>query len=130
MSDHSGTRPGNGDEQFVILQMVQDGTISADEGGRLLEAMARASRVAQPPAPVAPPKVSTVHIVVTNQNGGRELDLNLPIALVDTGLTVFGKLFPSRKFEIPDIRQIANSGFTGKLLDINHGTDRIEISID
>ena len=129
MSDHSGTRPGNGDEQFVILQMVQDGTISADEGGRLLESMARASRVTPPPAPSPPPGPASIHILVTNQNGEREVDLNLPVALVDTGLTLASKLFPGRKFDIPDIRQIAKSGFKGKLLDINHGTDRIEISI-
>lgn len=130
MSNNSGTRSGNGDEQFVILQMVQDGTISADEGGRLLEAMARASRVAPPPPPPAPVKPATVHILVTNKNGEKEIDLNLPVALVDTGITVISKLFPNRKFEMPNIKEIAKSGYTGKLLDINHGTDRIEISID
>ena len=43
MTDNSGARHGNKDEQFMILQMVQDGTISPDEGGRLMEAMARAA---------------------------------------------------------------------------------------
>ena len=126
MVDHTG----NGDQQFMILQMVQDGTISPDEGGRLLEAMSRASRVAPPPAPPAPPKSSSVHILVTNNSGEKEIDLNLPVALVDTGIAVISKLFPNRKFEMPNIREIAKSGYTGKLLDINHGTDRIEISID
>ena len=130
MSDKSGARTEFDEKQFMILQMVQDGTISSDEGARLLETMSRVTRSAPPPAPVAPPRPANIHILVTNKNGEKEVDLNLPVALVDTGLSIFAKLFPSRKVEIPDIRQIAQSGFKGKLLDINHGTDRIEISID
>lgn len=130
MTDNAGTRPGNGDETFMILQMVQDGTISPDEGGRLLESLSRAARVAPPPPPPAPVKPRNVRIVVTNARGENEVDLNLPVALVETGLTVASKLVPGKLFDVPDIKQIVRSGFSGKLLDINHGTDRIVISIE
>lgn len=128
--------PGNSrrelaDERFMILQMVQDGTISPDEGGRLLEAMARAERTAPVPEPPAPPKPArTVHIMITNSKGEQEVDLNLPIALVEMGLNVVNKFAGDKLADVPNIRSIAKSGFTGKLLDINHGSDRIEISIE
>lgn len=118
-------------ERFMILQMIQDGTISTDDGARLLEAMDRAERTQPIPEPPAPPKgPRTVHIVITNSKGEQEIDLNLPLALVDMGLNVASKFAGDKLAEVPNIRKIAESGFTGKLLDINHGSDRIEISLE
>lgn len=119
------------DERFMILQMVQDGTISADEGSRLLESVDRLERtqtVPVPPAPPNPPR--NVHILITSASGEKEVDLNLPLALVQMGLSIVRRFAGDRIAEIPDIRKIAESGFTGKLLDINQGSDRIEISIE
>lgn len=118
-------------ERFMILQMVQDGTISADEGSRLLETVDRLERTNPVPEPKAPPKPArSVHILVTNKNGDKEVDLNLPISLVHMGLNVASRFAGDRLAEIPDIRKIAESGFTGTLLDINQGSDRIIISIE
>lgn len=134
------TPPGNArsemeNERFMILQMIQDGTVSTDEGIRLLEAMDRLERIEarttaapEPPKPTNPAR--SVHILVTNAKGQQEIDLNLPIALVDMGLTIASKFAGDRLADIPNIRTIAQSGFTGKLLDINHGSDRIEITLE
>lgn len=133
MTPPPGTRSELDNERFMILQMIQDGTVSTDEGIRLLEAMDRFERIEKtktvpdPPAPVKPSR--SVNIQVTNSKGVREVDLNLPVALVDVGLNVISKVAGDRIAEVPNIRKIAESGFTGKLLDINHGSDRIEISI-
>lgn len=118
-------------ERFMILQMVQDGTISPDEGSRLLETVDRRERAKPAPEPPAAPKpAKTVHIVITNAKGEKEIDLNLPVALVDMGLNVASKFAGDKLADVPNIRKIAESGFTGKLLDINHKSDRIEISLD
>jgi hypothetical protein len=115
----------------MILQMVQDGTISPDEGGRLMEAMARAARInTPPPAPPAPPKATNVHILITNRRGEADVDLTLPIGVVDMGLKLASKFAPGRIPDLPEIRNSIRSGFTGKLLDIHNGTDRIEITIE
>lgn len=128
MTPSDGGIPG---ERLMILQMVQDGTISPDEGGRLLETVDRIERATFVPEPPAPPKaVANVHILITNAKGDQELDLHLPIALVEMGLKFASKVAGDKIAEIPNIRTIAASGFTGTLLDINHGTDRIVISLD
>lgn len=131
MTPPGGPRPEHESERFMVLQMVQDGTISTDDGARLLEAMNRAERTQSLPEPPAPPKpAKSVHIVITNKNGDREVDLNLPVALVEVGFSIVSKFAGDKIAEMPNIREIASSGFTGKLLDINHGSDRIEISIE
>lgn len=127
------TPPGGAmqNERFMILQMVQDGTVSADEGSRLLETVDRLERTQPVPKPPVPPKpAKTVHIVITNSKGEREIDLNLPLALVDMGLNIVSKFAGDKFAEVPNIRKIAESGFTGKLLDINQGSDRIEITLE
>lgn len=128
MTPPEGSMPN---ERFMILQMVQDGTISPDEGARLLETVDRLERTRPIPEAPAPPQPSkTVHIVVRNSKGDQEIDLNLPVALVDIGLNVISRFAGDRIAEVPNIRRIAESGFTGKLVDINHGSDRIEISLE
>ena len=129
MTDNGGSRSRSGDEQFMILQMVQDGTISPDEGGRLMEAMARAARVAPPPPPPAPAQSRSVHILVTNSRGEQEVDLTVPLGLVEMGLALANKIAPGRLPDLTEVRRSIRSGYTGKLLDINNGNDRIEITI-
>ncbi len=129
MTDRPGARPGNGDEQFMILQMVQDGTISPDEGGRLMEAMARAARVAPPPPPPALEPPRSVHILVTNSRGEQEVDLTLPLGLVEMGLNLANKLAPGRLPDLTEVRRSIRTGYAGKLMDIHNGNDRIEITI-
>jgi len=130
MSGSTGAGKGMESEQFIILQMVQDGTITPDEGARLLEAMSRAARVPSPPTPPAPPRAANVHILITNKKGEAEVDLTLPVAVVDMGLKLASKVAPGKIPDLPEIRNSIRSGFTGKLLDIHNGTDRIEITIE
>lgn len=116
-------------ERFTILQMVQDGTITPDEGARLLEAMDRAERMVSIPAPPAPPKTKDVRFIVTNANGQNEVDITLPYGLVEMGLNIANKVAPGRVPDTTEIRKSIQSGFTGSLLNIHNGNDRIEIIV-
>lgn len=116
-------------ERFIILQMVQDGTVTPDEGARLLEAMDRAERtVPLPPVP-ASPRSKDVRFIVTNAKGQQEVDITLPYGLVEMGLNLANKVAPGRLPDTTEIRKSIDSGFTGTLLNVNNGNDRIEIIV-
>ncbi len=123
-------RSGQESERFMILQMVQDGTISLDEGARLLEAMDRAERtVAIPPVPPVPPKPKDVRILVTSNTGENEIDLVLPLPMVEMGLNLARRFAPDRIPDMTEIRRSIQSGFTGTLMNIENGKSHIQIII-
>lgn len=123
-------RAGQENERFMILQMVQDGTITIDEGARLLEAMDRAERtVAIPPAAPAPPKQHDVRILVTSSTGENEIDLVLPLPMVEMGLSVARRFAPERVPDMTEIRKSIQGGFTGTLMNIENGKSHIQIII-
>jgi len=130
MTPPGSKRPGQESERFMILQMVQDGTITIDEGARLLEAMDRAERtVALPPVPPAPPKQHDVRILVTSTTGENEIDLVLPLPMVEMGLNLARRFAPDRVPDMTEIRKSIHNGFTGQLMNIENGKNHIQIFI-
>ncbi len=121
---------GLGPERFTILQMVQDGTITPDEGARLLEAMDRSERTAPAPPPPPPVAARNVRIRVTNKRGENDIDLVLPFGLVDAGLNIAHKIAPGKIPDISEIRRSVQQGYTGRLFNVDNGNDHIEISIE
>ena len=117
------------DERFTILQMVQDGTISPDDGARLLEAMDRVERTA-PPSPPKAPAPRSVHVRISNASGNHDLDLVLPFGLVATGLRIANRVAPDKVPELSEVRKSVESGYVGKLFNVESGNDHIEISIE
>lgn len=123
-------RPGEPrDERFIVLQMVQDGTITPDEGARLLESMDRAERTTVVSAGSGPTTSKEVRFVVTNASGQQEIDIVLPYGLVEFGLSVAQKIAPGRVPDTTEIRKSINAGFVGRLLNVSNGDDRIEIIV-
>lgn len=121
---------GLSDERFTILQMVQDGTITPEEGARLLEAMDRIERTAVPSPPPKPIGPRNVHIKITSADGKDNVDLSLPFGLVDAGLNIARRIAPGKVPDTVEIRKSVEQGFTGKMLNFDSGTDHIEISIE
>ncbi|MCA9833809.1 MAG: hypothetical protein KC435_07695 [Thermomicrobiales bacterium] len=118
------------DERFTILQMVQDGTITPDEGARLLEAMDRFERTAAPPPPPKPVGPRSVRIKITNKSGNEDIDLVLPFGLVTTGLNLANKVAPGKVPDFTEVRRSVEEGFIGKLINIDNDGNHIEISVE
>lgn len=121
---------GVGDERFTILQMVQDGTITPEDGARLLEAMDRVERTTPLPPPPKPIAPRSVRVKITNAKGEHDVDLTLPFGLVDAGLNIANRVAPGKVPDLTEIRKSVQQGFTGKLINIDSGGDHIEISIE
>ena len=117
------------EERIKILQMIQDGKISAEDGAKRLAALnesgpGRASGFRQKDS-------RTIRIRVTDQfNGKSKVSINLPLRLVDAGLNIASNFIPDLGIE--EISSAIRDGLTGKIIDVIDDEDgeRVEIFIE
>lgn len=70
------------DERLQILEMVRDGKVTADEGLRLLEALAKTETVEEPVKPKRVPSNRMLHIEVDGDE--EEVNITIPLGLVES----------------------------------------------
>lgn len=115
-------------ERIEILRMVEARTISADDGARLLEALDRSDR-ARPPAPRR--FARNIRIRITERHGNNpEVDLVLPLGLVDAGLRIARRFAPTQVPDMAAITDAIDDGFEGHLLNIQEDKGHIEIIVE
>ena len=120
------------EERLKILQMIQDGKISPEDGSKLLEALNRgAGRQGAGRNPVASDDGRYLRVRVTDTFSGRaKVSVNLPLTLVGAGLGIASKYVPGVS-EV-DLMNAINSGMTGKVIDVvdEEDGDHVEIFIE
>ncbi len=80
------------EERLKILKMIEETKISADEGARLLAALAKAERKR---AASSPGEGRWLRVRVTDIDSGKtEVNVNLPISLVNVGLRMGARFVP------------------------------------
>jgi hypothetical protein len=142
----SDTMPTSGlsEERLEILRLVENQTISAEEAGRLLEALDRSDRSSQaaqrttpivmsPPGPPDPPapRGGSVRIRITDLSSGKaKINLVLPYRLVDSGVKLAKRLAPEHMLDSREIRRSIEDGYWGPLLDITDDDKRVEIIVE
>ncbi len=127
------------EERMRILKMIQEGTLSAEEGARLLDALESGTEESFRPSGEGETrgKGRFLKIRVYDAVTGREkLNLNVPIGLAK----MLSSLVPESQREqleshgirFDDLLRTVESGKVGKVVDINnHDQDeRVEISIE
>jgi hypothetical protein len=118
------------DDRIEILKMVEAGTITATEAATLLEALDQAEQSIGPTAPShrTSTAVSHVRIRVTDMNSGRsQVNVVLPIGLVDAGLSVVRRFVPNAESNMSTIRDALLSGIRGPIVDVAQDDQRVEI---
>ncbi len=120
------------EERMRILRMIQEGKINAEEGAKLLAAL-RESR--KEPRQVALSGRSTkgmLRVRVTDMVTGKaKVSVNLPLGLVDAGMSIASQYAPDVNFsEIADA--IRSGQMEGKIVDVVDEEDgeHIEVFID
>lgn len=121
------------EERIKILQMIQNGKISPEDGAKLLEALNRSAGVApaRPAAGVSPDDGRYLRVRVTDTVSGRaKVSVNLPLALVDAGIGIASQFVPG--VANADIMSAIRSGMTGKVVDVVDEEDgqHVEIFIE
>jgi len=118
------------EDRIEILKMVESGTISTSEASTLLDALEQAEQSILPPESAARRSraVSHVRIRITDTKTGRSnVNVVLPLGLVDAGLGVMRRFVPNADSNMGLIRDALRSGDFGPLLVVEDGDERVEI---
>lgn len=119
------------EERLKILQMIQDGKITPEDGAKLLEALNRGAGRTTGRVPVSVDDNRYVRIRVTDIFTGRaKVSVNLPLSLVSAGIGIAAKYVPGVEEEY--LMEAISSGLTGKVIDVidEQDGDHVEIFIE
>jgi hypothetical protein len=120
------------EERMRILQMIQEGKVTAEEGARLLQALGSSTRNTPPPPPARDPRLLRVRITDVN-SGKTKVNVNIPMSLVNVGIKLGARFTPTHvDVDYDEIMDAIKSGASGKLVDIedNESGEHVEIWVE
>jgi hypothetical protein len=118
------------EERLKILQMIQDGKITATEGAKLLEALTRGADKTRK-AFASADDSRYLRVRVTDMLTGRaKVSVNLPLSLVDAGIGIASNFVPG--VANADLMNAIRTGMTGKVIDVvdEEDDEHVEIFIE
>ena len=126
------------EERMKILKMIEEGKISAEDGTKLLAALAEGHRSSREPGvpgkPGRPGAPRTLRIRVTDIGSGRsKASVQIPLALVDAGMKIGAHFAPEVEgVDMSNVMDALRSGVTGKIIDVIDEEDgeHVEIFIE
>ncbi len=120
------------DERLKILKMIDEGKISAEEGAKLLAALAESDKPSRrTPMRTASGPARWLRVRVTDMFTGKtKATVNLPLRLVDAGLNIASQYAPDVAFD--ELIEAINAGAEGKIIDVIDEEDgeHVEIFIE
>ncbi|WP_299025397.1 hypothetical protein [uncultured Thermanaerothrix sp.] len=125
------------EERLKVLEMLQEGKITAEEAARLLEALeATPSPKTPPPPPTAPPGGSGrwLRVRITDTDTGKvRANIRLPLNLVSAGIKMGMRFTPEVEgLDVNRLMDFIRSGETGTLVDVFDEEDgeHVEVFIE
>ena len=118
-----------------ILEMVKEGTLSVEEGLKLLSAM----ETKQPVSEVRPSVSNARRMIkiLINSKDGDDVKVNIPFALVKVGLdigskmNVNGKQLDLQGVDLDSIMQMIDEGASGELVNVQSADgETVRIFVD
>jgi hypothetical protein len=123
------------EERLQILDMIQSGQITVDEGARLLEALKEEGEDRLPEEPRLEGRAKEpdqFRIRVTDLETGRQkVDMRMPWSLVNVGINM-GARFARDEIKVEDFVEAVQAGAEGKIMDLVDEEDgeRIEVFVE
>ncbi len=109
---------GTPEERLRILKMLEEGTITADEATRLLQALGAGRSPAARATAGREPRWLRVRITDINTQENK-VSINIPMGLVRTGIRMGMRFVPSdSEIDYQELMDAIQNGETGKLLEI------------
>lgn len=132
----------NPEERLKILQLLQEGKITADQAARLLEALetstAQAKGAPRPPVPPSSPSPADggrwLRVRVTDTDTGKtRVNVRLPLNLVASGIRMGMRFAPEIEgLDVNELMTFIQSGESGHLVDVYDDEDgeHVEVYIE
>ncbi len=121
------------EERMKILQMIQEGKISAEDGAKLLSAITENAQTKKARTVSRVRDSRYMRVRVTDLSSGKtKVSVNLPLGLVDAGLNIASNFMPDMGADATEeIRTAIHEGLTGKIVDVmDEDNEHIEIFIE
>jgi hypothetical protein len=121
------------EERMKILNMIEEGKVSAEEGARLIAALSESHRSPRrrPTPRAAQGGARMLRLRVTDTLSGKaKATINLPLGLVDAGLNIAAQYAPEVAFD--ELLEAIDAGYQGKVIDVFNEEDgeHVEIFIE
>ena len=121
------------EERLKILQMLEEGKISAEEATTLLRAM-DGGRRAESDRPWAGSGNRYLRVQVTDlDTGAAKVNVTIPIGLVSAGLRIAERFAPDFEgLDTQEMEELLASGMTGKMVEVvdEEDNERVEIYVE
>lgn len=123
---------GKTEERLQVLKMIENGTISAAEGAKLLEALDDTGD--QEAGEKGTGRARWFRVRVTDmQTGKSKATVNIPVGLLDVGMRLGAKFAPDMEgIDANEVLAAIKSGARGKIVDVEDEEDgeRVEIYVE
>jgi len=121
------------EERLKILQMLEEGKISAEEATTLLRAMGGGQRTA-PRAPGPGGEGRYLRIRVNDMDSGAaKVNVTVPMGLVSAGLRMAKRFAPGfEDLDLQELEELIASGAIGKIVEVmdEQDNERVEIYVE
>jgi hypothetical protein len=117
------------EERIRILQMLQEGKITADEANRLLNALGQRTRSNN----INTMRRNATHlrVHVTDMSTGHvKVKVNVPMSIVNMGFKLGARFIPSdADIDMEQLMDAINSGQVGKIFEMEDSADGEKVEI-
>lgn len=121
------------EERMKILKMIEEGKISAEDGAKLLAALAESRKPPMPPPglSVGGGEARWFRVRVTDMATGKtKVNVNIPMGLVNVGIKMGARFAPGLESEqMEAIAEALKAGMTGKIIDVTDEEDGEHVEI-
>jgi hypothetical protein len=122
------------EERVKILNLIQEGKITAEEGAKLLSALGKSSP--KPPRRrLSMGSAKWLRVRVTDMASGKsKVNVNLPLKLVDAGMNIAAQFAPDVDVDglMSAVNEAIDENMVGKIVDVVDDSDgeHIEVFIE
>ena len=123
---------GMAEERLRVLQMIQSGQVTAEEGARLLEAIKGKKHLGESGPGSRVKGLQQIRIQVTDLETGRQkIDVRMPWNLINVGISM-GARFARKEVEVNDFVEAIQADTEGKIMDVvdEEGGERVEVFVE